>query len=844
MEKTLVAKHQSKQRTQHGSSKGKSLLQAPSKETVAPSVTSPESQLTGLLQQKKYRQALEELKKIRRSQPEFEFTPTEAEIWLLRGRQEFEQEDFKTAESSFRQALKLGLTREVHYWLARCLVSLNRLDAALDLIRPEFESGSLPKEFAVCYLKLLLLKGDTNTVEQLISQQSKRFSAAQLHWVRGVLSLKQGNPSAALTSFQKIKRPLTPGDVPDAWVVYSQQAIEQWDAAATKLGLMGLQRGMIFGKPKFLEHPVLTRLATFQQAKTGEAKNILLKQTDQTAQEVMNALVMVQLLDDGNYHDAGHALLRIGRSNRFPELANLKAPLLTLAGQQAFSQGETECAEQLWQPLLNESSFNPQLAVNYLEVLELNDAGQARQRLLTRLIKWIEQDAKQHPEHWTDDRRKLTLAQAHCRLADAWMSLGRHRAAVGEVQQAERICPTSPEVLGRKGLLAANEEQTETAIDLLTRAIEGGCRYSEVYDALLECWRALGNTDAVNAARRQYGKFFGDLNAETDIEMAPWMDALSTRDYAFYRRLVQEASAKDPAVRACQIFVESVQGNPTSSGKVAIDQTKATQHWDKLLQTLSPQEQISVLEAIALSILLFAKREKGIAALITQYLVRIFNLTGEYSEAKAAHLVVLTVKESGNPQKLELPLQAYLSSMPQPGNALAALQLQVRRFAQTIVLRSFIDQALAQEPQNPLLLLAKATTFPPTTQQYEDFKQQGFELARRLQDAKALQAFRTEQAFLAAQQVQQVLPSPDRFAPGDPAQMEDMIEALIRNVVGKQIPKAELDRMLPELKQRMLEDMPDFGADEFDSLDDEDDFDLDAIFGGKPKKRKRSFRDL
>ncbi len=801
-----------------------------------------QAQLLSLLTQKKYRQAIEEIKKVRRTQPDIEFKPTEAEIWSRRGQQEFQKADFKQAESSFRQALNLGLVGEAHYWLAKCLVSLDRLDAALDLIRTAFEQGTLPKEFAICYLKLLLLKGDTQTVEQLITKQAKRFSAPQLHWVRGVLALKNGEPETALTSFQKVKRSVTPKDLPDAWVVYAQQAIGNWDAAAAKLGLAAPSVwGAFYGKPKFLDHPILTRLATFQQAKTGDIENILVKQTDQAAQELLSALAVVQLIDQGNYHDAGHALLKVRQSKQFPELINLRSPLLTLAGQQAFTQGETECAVQLWQPLLNEP-LNPQLVVNALEALEINDAGQERQRLLTRLVKWIEQDAKKHPENWAEERLKLTLAHAHCRLADAWVSMGRTRTAIGEVQQAERIYPTSPEVLGRKGLLAADERKTQDAIDLLTQAIEGGCRYEEVYETLLNCWRELGNTSAVNEARRRYGKFFGDLNAETDVELAPWIDALSTRSYPFYSRLVQSASANDPAVRACQIFVESTQGNLTSSGKISLDQAKATEQWEALLQGLSTKDQIPVAEAIALSIQLFAKREKGIAALVSDYMLKIANVKEDYPEARAAHLVVLAVREGNNPQRLLFPIQFYLAAMPQPGNALATVQLQVRLFAQTSVLRSFLDEALTREPQNPLLLLAKATTFPPTTKQYEDLKQQGFDLARRLQDARALQAFRAEQAFLATQETQRILPNPEQLDNLDLEGMEAMLEAMVRNMFGGQIPRAELDRMLPELKQQMMNEMPNFSDDE--EFEEDDNFDLDAIFGGNPKKRKRSFRDL
>jgi len=63
--------------------------------------------------------------------------------------------------------------------------------------------------------------------------------------------------------------------------------------------------------------------------------------------------------------------------------------------------------------------------------------------------------------------------------------------------------------------------------------------------------------------------------------------------------------------------VDAAQGEPTS-GKILLEQKQAVQQWDKLLQGLSPKEQVLTLQAINLSILL-RQREKGIAALITQY---------------------------------------------------------------------------------------------------------------------------------------------------------------------------------------------------------------------------------
>jgi tetratricopeptide (TPR) repeat protein len=531
-----VAKHQSKQHSQP---------QVSSAETKI-AENSFQVQLQELLNQKKYRQALEEIKKNQRLHPNIEFTPKESEIWLLRGQQEFQKQDFKQAEKSFGRALEFGLVGEVHYWQARCLLELKQLDAALNLLRNVFEAGTLPKEYSICYLKLLLLKGDTATVEQLIQEQSKRFSAAQLHWVRGVLALKNGQSSAALTSFLKIKRAITDGDLPLAWVVYTQQISGNWDAAAYLLGLKSPSSA--YSQPKYLEHPILERLAIFQQGKTAQEplKSINPRTTvDKNIQEALMALRMLQLIDKGDHHGAAHLLLKIERrSPRFPELESLRPLLLTLAGQQALKQGEPSCAELFWQPLLTEQPFNPQLAINLLEVFDANDNDQERPRLLTRFLKWLEQEGKQKPQEWPAQRLKPTLAHLHCWMADAYMALDRERAALGALQQAERICPTSPELLGRKGLIEAIEENYTEAIALITTAIEGGCRYEEIYSALLSCWRRLDNKQAFNEARRKFGKLFGDLNIEPEVEISPWIDALSTLSYPllaeWWRQKIQQ----------------------------------------------------------------------------------------------------------------------------------------------------------------------------------------------------------------------------------------------------------------------------------------------------------------
>lgn len=768
-----------------------------------------QSNFQSLLKQQKYRQALEEIKKIQRSKPEIELTPSEASVWSLRGQQEFKQGNFKQAESSFRRALELGLNGEAHYWLAKCLLALNRLDAALDLLQTAFESQSLPKDYAAAYLKLLLLKGDTNTIKQLLSKQAKRFSLAQIHWVRGVLALQAGEPETALSHFQKIKSKVTPDDVPAAWIAYTQQALERWDAAVTTLSL-----GASVVRRSPLNHPAIARLVVVQQAKTGSILDVADLPQDRGYQDAVLAWETLQLIEQGNLHDAGHTFLQLDRrSTRFPELATLYRPLLTLAGQQAVSDQELDCAEAFWKPLMAEQPFNPQLAVNLWHVLSANSSYRESQRLLTRLLNWLEQEGKQNPQQWPDARLKPTLAKIHCFLADTWMALRRYQTALGSVRQAERLCPESPEVLGRRGLSARYEGNYQEATTLLSQALEGGCRYPEVYAGLLQSWEELEDKRSLNEARRRFGKHFGDVSVELEVEVLPWIEALSTQSYPLFSSLVEEGDQNDPALGACSIFVEAVLGSPNSGGRVSLQQKSAVQQWEALLNPLPPQEQIPVLQAIILSIQLFAKREKGIAGLITQYLNRLLTLAEQYPAAHVAYLVMLVVKGS-KPQQIQLSLRRYLDASPQPGSALAKIQLMVRCFAQTNALVLFIDEALQREPQNPQLLLAKATTYKSESKAYQELHQQGFELARRLQDAKALQAFREEQAFIDARETQNLLPNLDGLDDLDAGDMDEFIENLIRKMIGKSVPPDELRRMMPELKKKMLEGMPDF--DDFD----------------------------
>jgi hypothetical protein len=69
----------------------------------------------------------------------------------------------------------------------------------------------------------------------------------------------------------------------------------------------------------------------------------------------------------------------------------------------------------------------------WLHVLNELEEYQEEQRLLTRLIKWLEQAGRQDQASWPADRLKLTLANAHCLLGDCWLVMKRPSAAFGAI---------------------------------------------------------------------------------------------------------------------------------------------------------------------------------------------------------------------------------------------------------------------------------------------------------------------------------------------------------------------------------------------------------------------------
>ena len=803
-----------------------------------------DKQINSLVAQGKYSQAIRKLQQGLKRDPDQTLSITEWEIWLAQGQDEFNSGRYRQAETSLVNAIALEPNVDTYYWLAKCFLAQHKESEALELFQSAFDDKSLPKDLGGDYLKLLILNDQSDTVEALVQKQSKRFYAPQLHWARGALALKADDPETALAHFQKMGRPASQGDHVSSWQAYAHQRAGNWSEADQLLGMSQPGFGIRAFRPPLAQHPAVNRLRMAQAAHTekGLLDFVDVNRSDLPNREAALVLELLHLIHENNFHNAAHVAVNLPPHvmAEYPELESLYRPLMLLAGDQARKQGEVSCTAQFWGQVVNQPEFDPQLAVQlYLAMDQAGEYRQARQ-LVEQLIGWVKKETKQHPQIWPESRLNPTLAKLHCWMADNQMVSGLQREAKRNLQKAEKLDPNHPDVMGRKGLEAAMHSRTEEAIALLTQALESGCRYPEVYLVLTR--ELQDRPDQLKTIRRKFGKHFGDLGVEMEVDMPTWIEALSLQDYELMEQVVREQKKPTAPVKALQIFLDSADDEPSSGQKITLNQEKAVPKWDQLLESISPQEQVDTLQAIYLVIQNHARRnKKGISALQSRYSQEIFALIPEVPAANLAHLALLPLKKLPE-DRLSIAIQSSLGRSTQPGNLLAKAQLHLRRFSDEKGFRYYIDQQLQQEPQNPLLLLAKATFHPHKSLQYQNFYDQGFEIARRLQDAEALQAYREEDWYQAQQLTGHILG--DQIANlGDPSQLDmvDVLQRMAREAFGLDVPPEVIAQMLPELEAQMGDD------------DDYDEDELDPFFPPLPpprqgkkssKKRKKSFFDL
>jgi tetratricopeptide (TPR) repeat protein len=775
------------------------------------------NQLQTLVEKKNYRQAIEKVKQIRKMHPDVEIKPSQADIWTSQGHQEYSQGQHQQAQISLRKAIELGCAEEVYYWLSKSLLATGNSDEALDTMRNAFENKALSKIYTGCYLKLLFQQGATDEVTTLLKNQSKQFSASQIHWANGVLLLQVGKLEEALGHFKKMSGNATPGDSPNVWIIHTQQQLGNWDRTESQLATP--------------THPAMQRLALVQTiSQRAPSTAIALDQYQGKQRTLRLVVLLIQLLDESKYHDAAHILQQFSHPCQFPAIDALHRPVMILAASQAMKAKAAVCSASFLEAIVYQPPFDSQLALK-LHCIYQEDRRSIHEvkRLLDHLLAGVKREAQQHPQNWSEAQLNSTLAKIYCWLTDAWMTRGEHHRGYKTLQIAIQLCPDSPEVIGRQGLAAYIKGKVEEAIPLMIKALEGGCSYEQVYDILLSELEDRDDLDVAKDIMRRFGKLFGDLPLDNEVEIPKWIEALSTQDYEIFEALVEDQKNPDAALKACQIFVATVEGEPSSSGRVGFNQELANKHWELLLQGVSAPEQILILQAIFLLVQLFAKRQKGIVAIQNQCLQRLLAMVGEYPEAQLAYLMLWVVK-GDRPAPMQMAIRSYLHTAPQPGTALAQLQLHAHRYVQTVALRPLIDEFLRRDTQNPQLLLAQATTYQIKSKEYEALKEQGFDLARRLQDASALQAYREEEIFQSAKTAAELFPA---FMETDDFDLMDMAKNIARKALGDDVSPEVLAKMLPKLMQMLEADLPDFDDEE------DDDFDPRPLFGGLPMQPPR-----
>jgi hypothetical protein len=517
---------------------------------------------------------------------------------------------------------------------------------------------------------------------------------------------------------------------------------------------------------------------------------------------------------------------------------SLYRSVMILAADEAMEDQEIECIVPFLEAVVYEPPFDVQLVLKLRCMYEgENYPLQHFKRLFSYFLAEVKQLAQDQPQNWSVPRLNSALAQINCWLADVCIARGSTQHGYNALQAALELCPESPEVIGRQGLKAYLQGDKTKAIALLTKSLENGCKSPEIYDRLLIELKELGDQDAVKDIQRRFGKNFRDEDAEDldQVEIPEWIQAFSTQKYPVFESYIEDPDEENAAIEACRIFVAAVAGEPNTAGRVGFDQEWAAKKWQELLQPLAASEKVIAIQAILLAIQLFTKRQKGVAALQTEYLQQLFAI--DHQEAQAAYLMLWAVKGDRLPA-LQTACRSYLSLSPQPGLALAQLQFRVRRFATSESLRSLIDEFLRQDAQNPQLLLAKATTYDSENNNYHELKEQGFDLARRLQDAVALQAYRVEERFQ-SDQVSAMLFTGGRN--GKDFDQVNFIKQIVRKMFGDNLPPEKLAEIMPKLLQMLEDDMYE-DDDDFHEDDDDDNFSIpQMLFGGKrpsPKNKK------
>jgi tetratricopeptide (TPR) repeat protein len=773
--------------------------------------------LADLVAQRRYSEALRAREQALRRRPDLHLQPSEAQLWLLEGRQAAAEGQAKRAEGAFRKALALGWNGESHVALARLWLDQGKADQALALIREAFDTGDLPPAFAGAYLKLLLLAGDLDQVRALIRDQPRRFQSHQLQWAAGAISLLEGDPANARRQFARMGGAATPGDHGAVWRAWA--CLEAGDPSGAADALKGV------------DHPACAAVALDLVARGGQHPGELVDLTrrDLPRRELALGLALLHHLRQQNVLGAAQLLLAHERTllSALPELAPLRRPLLRLAGQQALEREAPVEAIACWRPIVDRPSFDADLALRLYPLFDRGDGEedfQEAERLASQLLGWVRRAARDNPSAWPEPLLSTTLARLLCWQADQHMRLGARQQTLRCLEQACQLAPESPDVLGRRGMVAFLAGEAAEAIPLLWQALEGGCRTEHVYEVLAEALESTGQTAERLRLRQRYGTLFNDApppEGERDGGIPAWLEALAQPDAALLARALRTSPERGAALEALRILVEHV-SLPSSGadgakpagkpGKVSLALPAAADRWDALLAPLQPAEQVEALTAVLAAIHRFCRRVgKPLASEIARRQEQLERLAAELGSAHGdqalralllLHGLRLKRSEAPGPEMARLLRRAH-----QPERALPLALLDLRLLASTTPWRAMVEDLLRQDPQQPLLMLALATMERTGSIAYLQLSQEAFEQARRQQDSLALAACGREGQWAEAH--------PERPRGRRPLGLRDDIdwnrlcdlmdfESILRDVVrergGGEHSDADVETLLPEIE--------------------------------------------
>lgn len=764
--------------------------------------------LNNLVARHQYSQALRVREQTLRRHPDWSLSPSEAQLWCLEGRQALEQLQPKRAEAAFARALAL--------------------------LEQAFHAGQLAPELAGIYLKLLLLEGQEQTVCTLLREQPQRFQSQQIHWAAGVLALLEGNPAQARRQFERMAAPASPGDHTPVWRAFALRELGDAKAAAT-----ALQRA---------DHPAATALA-LDLAATSDAHpaTLLAGLGCPPPPQKLLALELLHSLRQGNHLQAAELLLAQERSllKALPSLAQLRQPLLRLAGQQALDQQAPSEAIQCWRAIVDRPAFDANLALRLYPLLIEGDAYdlQEAERLAGMLLNWLRRSARDTPAAWPEPLLSTTLARLHCWQADPQMRLGMRQQARRNLEQARKLAPDLAEVTGCRGLLAETEGATHVAIPLLWQALEAGCRHKPVFHVLEEILEEEGRQEERQRLFREHGPRFGVPAAalEPELQDSPplWLLALSETDVlAMANTLSANPTSSGGGLEALRIFWDHVSARPARAGsaettlqlrKVDLELAAACARWDALLASLPPPEQVEALTAIVAAMLRFCRRSgKALAAAIK---ARQLQLEGYLADGDAATadqalralllLLGLRLKRGESPDE---PAGRLLRGSPQPERSLPLALLDLRLLTSTRPWQGLVRTLQRQDPENPLLGLALATMERSFTFPYNRLSERAFEQARSQQHRQALAACRREQAWIemafdrekARRQARSLADDPlwqKRFARLD---LRSLLRRFAEESGTGEASETELEAILPEFERQMREAFARMGPEAFD----------------------------